>query len=534
MKKLFWGSFLLSVLSYAQAQDALFAEALENGRLANEGFRRCDRYLHAWLAQADSATGLIPRNLQDSRDYWNAYDAAADNYPFMVLTSVLLRPALFAERMTAMLRAEQRLTSRIRRLPDTYSFSKRSFKDEHIDTSQVVFGSAEYMKDGLIPLTEWLGQSPWLERMTGILDDLRPLCGVPVHLEGNFFGNSADVEVNGDLLQVLSRMYWLTKNEQYLDWAVALGNHYLSEAHLPSRTLKRLRLRDHGCEIIAGLSEIYATVAMTHPALKKRWQPYLHELLDCILAKGRNADGLFYNEINPVTGQVLDPHLADTWGYILNAIYTVYQVDHIPAYRQATLTALRSLEPNYRNHPWEGTSSDGYADAIEGALNLHYREPMPSVKRWIDGQIQLMWAIQQPSGLVEGWHGDGNFARTSLMHALWKTAGLTVSNWREDLVLGASARNETLHVFLQAPAGWRGALKATPALHRTRMHLPKNYPRINQFQEWFPIDSARTYTVTEVTSRRSQRVKGQQLLNGYPVAVPGGKPLRLVIESRKR
>jgi len=49
------------------------------------------------------------------------------------------------------------LTSRIGRLPDTYSFTAKGFLKVPMDTSQVIFGSAEYMKDGLIPLTEWLG-----------------------------------------------------------------------------------------------------------------------------------------------------------------------------------------------------------------------------------------------------------------------------------------------------------------------------------------------------------------------------------------
>ena len=28
-----------------------------------------------------------------------------------------------------------------------------------------------------------------------------------------------------------------------------------------------------------------------------------------------------------------------------------------------------------------------------------------------------MWTIQKPDGIIEGWHGDGNFARTAIMYA---------------------------------------------------------------------------------------------------------------------
>lgn len=63
-------------------------QLLHNALQANEAFRRSDLYVKGWLAHRDPLTGLIPRNLQNSY-YWNAQDAAADNYPFMVLTSFL-------------------------------------------------------------------------------------------------------------------------------------------------------------------------------------------------------------------------------------------------------------------------------------------------------------------------------------------------------------------------------------------------------------------------------------------------------------
>ena len=37
---------------------------------------------------------------------------------------------------------------------------------------RLIFDNAEYVKDGLMPLTEWLGPSPWSERMSGIMDDI--------------------------------------------------------------------------------------------------------------------------------------------------------------------------------------------------------------------------------------------------------------------------------------------------------------------------------------------------------------------------
>jgi len=112
----------------AQENLSAFKEAEKNGKLVNEGFNRCIHYVNAWINVGDPATGLIPRNITDSKDYWNAWDAAADNYPFMVLTSSILMPHFFSGTALKMLKTEQQLTSRMGHLPDTYSFSKKGFR----------------------------------------------------------------------------------------------------------------------------------------------------------------------------------------------------------------------------------------------------------------------------------------------------------------------------------------------------------------------------------------------------------------------
>jgi hypothetical protein len=164
-------------------------------------------------------------------------------------------PEFFRDTALRMLRTEEKLTSRLGHLPDTYSFTKKGFRNEAIDTSQMVFGAAEYMKDGLIPLTDWLGNSPWSDRMLGILDDLPKLATMAKNINGTMFGKSATVEVNGDLLQVLSRMYWFTGKTTYLDWGIAIADQYLAQTKLPTVALEHLQLRDHGCEIVSGLCE---------------------------------------------------------------------------------------------------------------------------------------------------------------------------------------------------------------------------------------------------------------------------------------
>jgi hypothetical protein len=189
--------------------------------------------------------------------------------------------------MLDMLKTETRLTSRIDNMPDTYSFSKKGFAKTEPDLKAILFGSSEYIKDGLLPLTEWLGHSPWSDRMIAILDDIWKYA--PVETD---YGNivSTNDELNGEMLQVLSRVYWMTGEQKYLDWAIRLGDYYLFEDNHPTRNFENLRLRDHGCEVVSGLCELYASVNFANIKKKKAYQPHIHEMLDRILEVGRNEE----------------------------------------------------------------------------------------------------------------------------------------------------------------------------------------------------------------------------------------------------
>ena len=68
------------------AERSVWEHADHNGEFARRCLMHCRDYVRGWLAHADPATGLIPRNLNRNRDFWNGRDAAADNYAFMVLT----------------------------------------------------------------------------------------------------------------------------------------------------------------------------------------------------------------------------------------------------------------------------------------------------------------------------------------------------------------------------------------------------------------------------------------------------------------
>jgi hypothetical protein len=507
--------------------DTAFGWARENGELANEGFRRCHKYVEGWLKHADPATGLIPKGLKEGRrDFWNPQDAGADNYPFMVLTAAITDRPLFEGRMLDILRTETRLTSRIGAMPDAYSFSKQGFRDEEVNMGGIIFGSSEYVKDGLLPLTEWLGESPWSQRMVAIVDDIWE--NAPVDTP---FGKivSESHEINGEMLQALSRIYWMTGEKKYLDWAIRLGDYYLLGKNHPTRDGTKLRLRDHGCEVVSGLCELYATVHFVMPEKKKAYQEPIHEMLDRILEVGRNEHGLFYNTISPQTGEH-DERAADTWGYNLNGFYTVYLIDKTESYRQAVLKALGSLKDNYRNYRWEGNySADGFADSIESAINLYNREPVASAAEWIDSETKIMWSKQQADGVIEGWHGDGNFARTTIMYCLWKTRGITIRPWREDVIFGAVQAGDSLKIMLVAEKPWTGEILFDAPRHKTNMKMPLDWPRINQFPEWFTGEDGKRYLVHDITSGSRKFRTGHQLGRGVYVELAPNKENHIVV-----
>lgn len=515
-------------------QEDNYSQAWKNGLLANEGLRRSRNYVEGWLQHADPKTGLIPRNLgQDTylknpgkkgKKIWNAKDAAADNYPFMVLTCALTDRERFDGPMLDMLNTEIELTSRIDRLPDTYHFSKKRFQDRKPDLESIIFGSSEYVKDGLLPLTEWLGPSPWSERMTGILEDLWKHAPVDTP-----YGKivSTNVEVNGEMLQALSRIYWMTGERKYLDWGLRLGDYYLLNGNHPTGDADYLRLRDHGCEIISGLCELYAAVNFALPEKKKAYEEPIHRMLDRILEVGRNEHGLFFDKINPIDGTVIEDRIADTWGYTLNGFYTVYLIDETETYRTATLKALSSINEHYRNYDWERGSSDGYADSIESALNLYNREPVATAANWIDSEIQVMWAMQKDDGIIEGWHGDGNFARTTIMYCLWKTRGVTIQPWREDVIFGAVQDGNELWLSIQSQSDWSGKIIFDAPRHKTVMHLPLDWPRINQFPEWFTVKSGNSYRFKDSSTNLEQAFTGKQLLDGIDLTLNKGQTRKI-------
>ncbi len=511
---------LTFVLASAMAPAASLEEARANAADARRGIRFCKRLTYGWLDQADPRTGLIPRNLRQSW-FWNAKDAAADNFPFFLLTAHVADSHHLKDVTLAMLETEQRLTNHIDRLPDDYLFERQGFRDEY-ELADLIFGASEYAKDGLTPITEWLGPGPWLDRMRGLVEDIWK--HAPVDSASGKLP-SQSIEVNGELLQVCSRLYWLTGEERYREWVFRLADHYFF--HEDILASPRLQLDDHDCEIIGGLSEAYVIAAKTDAERWNRYRPRMHRILDRVLEHGANEHGLLYHTVHPETGEILNDDLTDNWGYNYNAFLTVAEIDGAERYRDAVRRVLGNIH-RYLDFPWEGGGADGFADSIEGGINLLNRVPVAGGWQWVDDSMEVLLAKQEPSGIIEGWHGDGNSARTTLMWTLWKSQGIAASPWRDDLELGAAREaGGRLHIYLRSEYPWRGTLRFDRPRHRDYFHMPFDYARLNQFPEWFVAERDRSYRLS-IGEASARSITGEMLWN-YPLELGAEEELHLTI-----
>ncbi|MBE7558746.1 hypothetical protein HS125_07290 [bacterium] len=525
-------SCLASEAPWSRADLAAFASAEANAPLAAEGLERAHRFVLGWLPHADPTTGLFPQRFRPPRiDVWNAHNCAADCYPFMVLSCALTDRPLLDGRMRQVLATEQRLTNRLDRLPDSWSLTKQAFEHEEPDLGRMLFGAAEYVKDGLLSVAELIADGSWNERMIGLVDDIWKHAPVQTR-----WGRLPDAghEVNGDVMIAVARLAWMTGRPDYRQYAFRLGDHFLLGDQHPTRDSDNLRLRDHGCEVTAGLAEVYALASYASPEKAAVWRAPLYEMFDRLLEVGRLPDGMMYDRINPKTGQVLDRHVCDNWGYNYNAIYTLYLLDGTGtaperprAYREAVRHALRGVLA-YRNYSWEGNRSpDGFADSIESAIYLHRYEPTPEVAEWLDGETRILFDMQDDDGITTGFYHDGNVARTTLLYALWKSAGVRAEPWRADVQVGGHVRGDALYVHVSAARPWSGKLLFDRPRHRDFMRLPLDYPRINAFPEWYAVDAGKRYQLAR-DGETARTLDGGELIAGLALAVDAN-PVKLRI-----
>lgn len=543
---------LLAILPQSSAQvappeEALFRVARANGEDFNRTLDSMQRLMHAWLAQADSKTLLLPDRVPgpgqglkpgDASRLYTPHNSGADLYPYLILTAYLTDPDTYNGRMLDMLRNEVRFTTAGASVPANLELSTGKLGPPSL------FGAGEYAKDGLLSVTEYLGRTPWYYRMVDMIADA--MNQAPVNSR---FGKlpASDAELNGDYMQVLVRLALMTGDPRFLAWGRRIADAYIEEVlpgnhGVPSGKWDftkhsgdgRLRLRDHGNETVVGLTLQFALEQYLGSSRAAGYRAAVARMLDRIL-ESANPDGMLYNEVEAATLKPVNQGLSDNWGYVYGAVYTFYQCTGESKYRNAVLKVLGNL-PKYRNHIWEGRpnnpemplgSFDGYADSLESALYLVNREPVPEALAWIESETAVMARMQKPGGHVEYWYGEGNYNRTMLIYALMKSQGITPAAWEKGVAVGAVRDGDRLLLHLRAPASRR--YRFDYARHNRVLNFDKNYVRLNEIPEWFTVDENRLYRLRQPGKPErvwlgSQLITGVELQPGDWILAPAGAP----------
>ncbi|MCH5377062.1 MAG: hypothetical protein JJ992_24125, partial [Planctomycetes bacterium] len=433
--------------------------AERSSRYAGIALSKVQRWLHeCCLPIRDERSGLF----RPTGAEWNYRDTAADCYPFYVWAAFYTDREVLETVMVDVLEAEQRLCNHVDRLPVRYNMDRGEKVVTDPDT--MIFGASEYAKDGLVPIVEITGrESPWFERMRGIVDDIfkharydTPYGKIP----------STNIEVNGELLQMLPRLYCMTGETKYLDWAHRLADYYL----LPGEFVPT-RLSDHGCEIIGGLGLLFAVDHKACPEKCKQYRPHLEYMFDAILTRGTNSDGVIIGSLQDAPGPHDNVTLRDGWGYDFVGFLDYDLAMGTNRYGDAIRRPMTNLlKPRYERFNWDSGSRDNVADSVEGGLYLLYRIPTVDAFVWADREIATMLVDHTQPDRLWGVHKlEANTVRTVLIHTMLHTRNTIARPWQQGLQLGAAPSGEGVCVFMRSDAPYEGRLQFDVPRHRTTM-----------------------------------------------------------------
>ena len=497
--------------------------AERSARYAGIALSKVQRWLHEQcLAVHDKQSGLF----RPTGGVWNYRDTAADCYPFYVWAAYYTDKKILDTIMIDTLKAEQRLCNHLDRLPVPYDMDSGEKMITAFD--RMIFGASEYAKDGLIPIVEITGKEyPWFERMKGLVDDIfkharieTPYGKIP----------SINIEVNGELLQLLPRLYCMTGERKYLDWAHRLADYYL----LPGKFVPSY-LSDHGCEIIGGLGLLFAVDTTSCEEKAKQYKPHMKYIFDEIIKRGTNSDGIIIRYLQKTEGPHDSITIGDGWGYdyvgFLDYDLALGTRDYVETIRRS-MTNL--LKPRYKKFNWDHGSRDNVADSVEGGFYLLYRIPVTEGFVWADREMATLLVDHTDPNRLWGVHKlEANTVRTVLIHAMLHTRNIIARPWQQGLQLGAAPYGDGVCIFIKSNKPYKGLLQFDIPRYRLYMGFEQDWPRMNAVPEWFTVepDESHLYRVT-IGNKRTRIVSGKSLSEGLPVSVEAEKPLRLTVTGK--
>ncbi|MHC4520850.1 MAG: hypothetical protein ACYTAS_19845, partial [Planctomycetota bacterium] len=368
----------------------------------------------------------------------------------------------------------------------------------------------------------------WFSRLRGLVDDIfkharieTPYGKIP----------STNIEVNGELLQILPRLYGMTGERRYLDWAHRLADGYLLPGgFVPSR------LSDHGCEIIGGLGLLFAVDSTACPEKLAQYRPHMQYMFDEILRRGTNSDGIIIGSLQKGQGPHDNVTIRDGWGYDYVGFLDYDLAVGVSQYQPAARRAMRSLlKPRYRAFNWDHGSRDNIADSVEGGLYLLHRIPVTEAFVWADREIATVLVDHTDPNRLWGVHKlEANTVRTVLIHTMLHTRNTIARPWRQGLRLGAAPCPGGICIYLASEKPYKGLLQFDIPRHRLYMDFEQDWPRMNAVPEWFTVepDESHRYRVVDVDAGSAKVLSGKALSEGLPVRIKPGTPLRLTVRHQ--
>jgi hypothetical protein len=88
-------------------------------------------------------------------------------------------------------------------------------------------------------------------------------------------------------------------------------------------------------------------------------------------------------------------------------------------------------------------------------------------------------------------------------------------------MLGAEQKGDSLLVLIKTDQPWEGKLFFDKKRFKENMKLPIDWPRINQFPEWFTVERDRKYVMIDVDQTKRSNPGGSDLINGIDIKIEG-------------
>jgi hypothetical protein len=93
---------------------------------------------------------------------------------------------------------------------------------------------------------------------------------------------------------------------------------------------------------------------------------------------------------------------------------------------------------------------------------------------------------------------------------------------------GVEGEGCSLSLHLASDADWAGRLHIDHARHRTHLNMAENYPRLNEWPEWYTVEGDRLYEV-RLDNSEPQVWLGADLIDGLQIELHAGQTMALRI-----